>query len=213
MKIKWVGAYEKIQEFPKSQLPSHAKRVDSYKSVDNLINSSFIYFIPIILIFAVVKILKIFSHTNITQDINILTHISILGISVLLSLVAALIHELLHALVYPRKAVVLFGYLTEVGALFITSTCAMKKRRFLIMLLFPAFVLGILPLSIYSVLDVSRFSYVEILFWASFFSLLFCVGDFSVFFRILRVVPKNSIIQNSGNDTYWYEDQIDTDNE
>jgi hypothetical protein len=60
MKIKWVGAYEKIQEFPKSQLPSHAKRVDSYKSVDNLINSSFIYFIPIVLIFAVVKILKIF---------------------------------------------------------------------------------------------------------------------------------------------------------
>lgn len=208
MEIKWVGAYENIQEFPKSQLPSHAKRVESHDSIDSFVNSSFFYLIPIILICCIVKFLKKLFYSDVMENMNGLTQLSILGLSVGISLAAVFLHEVLHAAVYPKKAIVLFGYLAEAGGLFTTSTCAMKKKRFLIMLLLPAFVLGILPLSIYFILAVSIFPYVEILFWFSFFSLLFCIGDFSNFFLILRAVPKHGIIQNSGNNTYWYEDRI-----
>ena len=72
------------------------------------------------------------------------------------------------------------------------------------MTLFPAIILGFVPQIILLFYTGQSLSFINILFMTSYLFLLIACGDFYNLFFILKHVPKNSYIVNSGKETYYY---------
>jgi len=213
MKLKWIGAYEKIDTFPETYLPEDSVCLSGSADTDmeNFSRSSLIFFIPVLLLCAAVGAGKwlVWGDADAGMNREHLVYLAALGTGQVLSLCCIPIHELLHAIVYPRNALVLFGYLSESGGLFITSTEKLRRNRYLVMVLLPFLVLGLLPLLLYLCIPPSLLFLATAVFCFASFSCLFCIGDFYQFFETLKKTPRGAIIQNSGNKTWWYREVPD----
>ena len=111
-----------------------------------------------------------------------------------------LVHEILHAIWFPKKAKKELWYEINRNSLFlfsfqIYSNCPLKRNRFLLMLLFPNIILALIPLFLW---------YCGIVFFSPFISriigslltILFTCGasDYSLFFDTILCTKKEDNI-------------------
>lgn len=213
MKLKWVGAYEKINTFPETYLPEDSVCLAGTTDTDieYFSRSSLFFFTPVLLLCTAIGVGKwlLWGEAGNGMSRGHLVYLAALGMGLILSLCCIPIHELLHAIVYPRNALVFFGYLSESGGLFITSTEKLQRSHYLVMILLPFLVLGLLPLLMYLCIPPYLMFFATAVFCFATFSSLFCIGDFYQFFEILIKTPRDAIIQNSGNKTWWYRKVLD----
>ena len=193
--IKFKGFCKDIKDLPVSELPKNAVQFQEAESNRELTLHSLLFSIPVIVFIACVVLLKRhMSGIAVPFDND-----NIIG--VLLSFLFVLPHELLHAICFPKTEDISI-YFTSFGAC-CYSSAIISKRRFITMSLFPALILGIIPLLVWLLFSTSGKGW-EILYAFSAMNLLCCCGDFYNVYNAIRQMPSGTYQQLSGPHSYWF---------
>ena len=152
-----------------------------------------VYMVPaiavILLVVVLSKLIHVFQHSHILTPFG-----------AVLAVAALLPHELLHALPFGRNATVELYAVPKYLTLFVTCTKPVTKSRFIFLTLLPALVLGWAPLLIWAFKPM----YNDTVFTFAVFNILCSCGDYMNAFNAARQMPKGSIQQISGLNSYWY---------
>ena len=196
-KIKWIGIIKEACA-PVAVLPESAKRIDEPENPTELQKKALPYgAVSLALCIAVMLVKTISAGARTVNPFAILLFI-ILFLPIMLFL-----HEIMHAIVYPPEAMAEIGFAPKHFAAMVLVSHPLSRRRFLLSTLAPA-ALGIIPLVLFIITPPS---------WHFLNSLtfsLYCIGfitpypDYFMAVNILRQVPKNAVVQFSGDRTYWF---------
>ncbi len=198
LKIVFKGKFNSLDDLPKGVLPAHAVKFREPESMLALNLAVLPYFVVPIVLFALALLVKTLLHSQI-GGINVF---SIWGI--VLSLVMIYPHELLHAIAFPQKAEVEVWYSLKYMVAFCVSTYPTTKARFIWLSVLPALTLGVVPLALWTALPPAATVFSTGLLSFSVFSLLYCCGDFMNVKNALTQMPRGSVTQLSGMNSYWY---------
>lgn len=197
MNLVWKGIYKSNDQLPVGELPEHAvkfKEPNTLKML-NLVASLFI--IPVIMLVILAIIIK-----SMLWGISMeMVYINIWGI--LLALLMVLPHEFLHAMVFPRDKEVQLWVSPKALTAFVISTAPVSKHRFIFLSLLPNIVFGLIPLIVWIFMP-EGLVITAIVFTFASVSLLFGIGDYLNVFNAVFQMPKGSIQQLSGMNSYWY---------
>jgi hypothetical protein len=132
---------------------------------------------------------------------------------VMLSVVAAIPHEFLHALCF-REDVYIYTNLQQ-GMLFVVGTEEMSRRRFVFMSLLPNLVFGLVPLMLPIILPPilglvsgttdSGLTWLHVLAAMGLIALPMGAGDYLNIYNALTQVPRGAKVYLSGFHSYWYQ--------
>ncbi len=131
-----------IKEYQRGVLPQNARRIDTPSSIDEMMKKT----TPITALLCAILIVMMFvktimSHTKVVNPLGIFAGVA-------MGFVMLVVHEWLHAIVYPKDARVIIGRVKGKILFVALSSYPMTRGRFIIMSLLP-FVLGILPLAVF----------------------------------------------------------------
>ncbi len=187
MKIKWIGKYDG-NNLPKVEMEAGAK------SLPEVTARSAVILLPILFIFALCVYCKSVYLGGIAfSKVNWM-------IGILIGLPFFPVHELLHAICFPKGSEVFLFY--TMHGLGTTCTTPMTIKRFIFVNLFPSMILGIIPLIIFMVIP---HTYAFLSTTLCVFSLLHIGGSYVDYLNILHLLklPKNATIQISGEKITW----------
>lgn len=192
--IRYVKNIDNISEYQRGELPASAQKLDAPASTEAMMKKS----TPVAVILCVVVILTMFIKTFISKAMIIFLPMVLVG--AIIGYLLLIVHEWLHAIVYPRKANVTIGKLKGKIVFLALVSFPMKRNRFIIMCLLP-FVLGIIPLTLF-VLSPPQ----ETLFNGLMFGMA-CMGMVSPFPDVYNVVL---VLKQSKNTDkiMFYEDDM-----
>lgn len=131
-----------IKAFQRGQLPQNAIRLNTPNSTDETLKKSFPIAAVLVLVLNVAMFIKIITNRTI-----VVAPAAIVG-GFLIGFILLIAHELLHAIVYPRKAEITIGKIKKKFVFVALASYPMSRQRFILMCLLP-FVLGIIPLAIF----------------------------------------------------------------
>jgi len=208
MKLVYKGIFKDDEQLPKGVLPENAvkfKEPDTLRAQNKKIVLPSILCVLLIVLFVVVSNLlhgeEPISAIAVIAGIGGLLNFTIIGL--LFSFLAIAPHEFLHAIFFPKDAEVELYLAPKHLAAFVTCVQPISKLRFIILSLFPSFLLGWIPLIIWVILphygSISRHLYTFAVF-----GILSGVGDYLNVFRAIRHMPKGSMQQLSGFNSYWF---------
>ena len=195
LKLIYKGVYKNNEQLPTGVLPEGAVKFKEAKNMTEMVIISSIFILPAILGVSLFLIGSLLLHGDLTTDITYL--------GMLVSLLFLLPHEFLHAVCFGKEAEVEFFVAPQQLAMFVTSTQPITKRRYIFMSLLPNLAFGWLPLAVWMILPFNTV-FSNHLFTFSVFSILFGVGDYLNVFNAARQMPKNSMQQLSGFNSYWF---------
>ncbi len=197
-KIVWKGIIKSESDFPTSDIPTSAKKLDSEEDMIKMQVKALPFMIPSILICFICIFIKTFIANE--KVINV----GGLFIGVVIGFLLIFVHELLHAVAFPKDATVYIGIMPKSLTAVALSSCPVKRNRFVFLSILPI-ILGLVPLVIFcfSSSDLKQLN--GILFGMSIMGMVSVYPDIYNVFNILKVVPKNAIIQNNKNSTYYFE--------
>lgn len=130
---------EDIKEYQRGSLPENAVRIDAPNSIDEILKKA----APIEAVLCIVLFLTMFIKTIVNHDL-VINPIAV-AFGFIIGFLLLTIHELLHAVVYPKAANVTVGKLKGKLVFVALASFPMSRQRFILMSLLP-FVLGIIPL-------------------------------------------------------------------
>ena len=199
--ISFMGN-KKNQEFKNDVLPKNSKKITNNSF---WINGKFFSFILI------ATIISFTFYNFFTQPIknhSIIELILCIIIGIIFLIPIFLVHEILHAIWFPKKAKKELWYEINRNSLFlfsfqIYSNCPLKRNRFLLMLLFPNIILALIPLFLWycGIVFISPFISRII---GSLLTILFTCGasDYSLFFDTVLCTKKEDNIIIFKNEFY-----------
>ncbi len=194
--IKWVGIIKNsLAEYQEGKLSEKSVKLDMPASIQI---KAIPLLIPLLIILFVSMFIKVFA----AEQSVINPFFFFIGI--VCGFIGMLIHELLHAVVYPKAATVYIGIYPKAFAAVALASYPMKKSRFILMSLLP-FILGIIPLIIF------WFSPAEAKAINGFLFGIACVGMISPYpdvynvYQAVKQAPPKSQLQFYGDDLYWIE--------
>lgn len=195
MTLKFKGFIKDCNTLEKSELPQNAVKFKEPENAVKLNLMASVWCFPLLIIILIFEVTK-----NLLWDKNF-SH-SICNIyGVLICLLFIIIHELLHAICFPKNAQVNL-YFTIWGA-FVVSSYPITKIRFIILSLLPSIILGIIPLIVWVFIPKDNLL-TQILFSFGSLSLLMGCADMLNVFNAITQMPKGSVQQLSGFNSYWY---------
>lgn len=198
MRIVFKGKFDSIEALPKGNLPPNAVK---FREPDSMVALN-LAVLPYLIIPVLLTVLAIVIKKLLYTQIGALDFFSLGG--VLLSLVMVFPHELLHAIAFPKRAEVEIWYSLKHMVAFCVSTYPTSKARFVWLSMLPALVLGVIPLMVWAVIPISGTAISNGLLSFSVFSLVYCCGDFMNIKNALTQMPKGTVTQLSGMNSYWY---------
>lgn len=198
MNLIWKGRYTNEQQLLVGSLPINAVKFKepSTPLMLNLVASIFV--IPVIIIIGIAFLIKAMIQSNILP----VRMFNIWGI--LLGFIMIIPHEILHAAAFPKNAEVQLWYSPKNMMAFVFSPHPTSKMRFIFLSLLPNIVLGLIPLIIWIFIPFELAKASEILFSFASISLLFGVGDYLNVYNASIQMPKGSMTQLYGFNSYWY---------
>lgn len=197
-KIIWKGIIKSENDFPTANIPENAKKLDSEEDIKKMQIKALPFMIPSILICFICMFVKTFIAKE--KVINV----GFLFLGVIIGFLLILVHELLHAIAFPKNATVYIGVMPKSFTAVVLSSSPVKRNRFIFLSILPI-ILGLIPLIIFC-LSINELKELNgILFGMSIMGMISVYPDIYDVFNILKVVPKNSIIQNNKNETYYFE--------
>lgn len=188
MQIKWIGKYSG------DNLPT-ADICDNSHKLPEVTNKSAILLIPIILLLQSFLIIKSKFLAGIILDRRYLL------VGLILGFLMAPIHELLHAVCFPKGSTVYMFYTTY--GLGTTCISPVQKSRFILLNIFPSTILGLLPLIIFLCVPKEFTVLSNIIYGFLFVNIGASYADYMNVIHLLKV-PRNATIQISGEKIYWY---------
>lgn len=199
VKLVWKGRYKDASQLEKGVLPENAVK---FKEPDTPAKVNFfaaLYIIPVFIFAAALALIK-----NSIAGYSVITSFSYTGFAV--AFLTIVPHELLHAVCFPKEAKVFVYYSIKNLMVFITSVCPVSKSRFIFLSLCPSLVFGIVPLAVW--LFYPSASYMtDALFFFGISSLLLGLGDFMNIKNAFFQMPRGSLTQLSGFNSYWFMPQ------
>lgn len=196
MKLKWNGMVSKKNPLPSPVVPNKAKKLmESSKSWQ-----VYILIIPILLLAWLCIVVRRPFTTGVTFTKGAL----FLGVG--LSVLFIVVHELVHAICCPKRSEILV-YGTTAGVCLI-PTCPLGKRRYIVIAIMPALILGIFPLLAWLLLTRLSPGMSSVVFAFSIGSLSMCLGDFYNIILAARKMTSKSLLITSGSDCYYYERNV-----
>ena len=194
MKLIWKGIYRDETQLPLGELPTDAVRFKEPETPAELSLKAGVWLLPIVAL----AVLLEFAKSRLAGQWPM--PLSLWG--VLLAMLAALPHELLHAVCFPKDAVVELYASPKYLMAFVISTAAVSKRRFITLSLLPGFALGLAPMLAW--LAVPDGAWGGVLYTFGLVSLTLAAGDCLNAFNAARQVPKGAMTQLSGFHSYWF---------
>ena len=196
-KIKWVGIIRDTDIYQTGVLPAHAVQLRIPRNLSGTMTAGTPFILPPILLCCG----SVFLKTLLTG--RILVHPLWIFAGVVLGFVCMLLHELLHAVVYPKDAYVYIGIVPKNFAAVALASHPMKRKRFLLMTLLPA-VLGILPLLLFWILPATAVALNSIMFGLAIMGLVSPYVDYFIAYQVYRQVPSDCFVQNEKDEVYYF---------
>lgn len=195
-KIKWIGLIkeEKMKDYQVGELSKNAKKMNMPTTSKEMMIKALPFIIPAL----VILFLSVYFKSG---EFFLLRLYIIIG--VLLGFLALIIHELLHAIVYPKNANVYIGIAKPITFVALASY-PLKKEKFILMCLLP-YILGIIPLILFWIMHITDMKIHSILFGLSAMGLGSPYPDLFNVYQVLKQTPKNCKIQFYKDDTYYIE--------
>ncbi len=195
-KIKWIGLIkeEKMKDYQVGELSKNAKKMNMPTTSKEMMIKALPFIIPAL----VILFLSVYFKSG---EFFLLRLYIIIG--VLLGFLALIIHELLHAIVYPKNANVYIGIAKPITFVALASY-PLKKEKFILMCLLP-YILGIIPLILFWIMPITDMKIHSILFGLSAMGFGSPYPDLFNVYQVLKQTPKNCKIQFYKDDTYYIE--------
>ena len=197
-KIIWKGIIKSENDFPTADIPKNAKRLDSEEDVKKIQIKALPYIIPSIIICFICMLLKTFIANE-----KVIT-ITFLFIGIIIGVLLIIVHELLHAIAFPKNATVYIGIIPKYLTAVALSSSPVKRNRFIFLSILPI-ILGIIPLIIFCFSSNNLKELNGLMFGMAIMGMVSIYPDIYNIFNILKVVPKNATIQNNKNEKYYFE--------
>lgn len=197
-KIIWKGIINSEEDFPTADIPKHAKKIDSAEDMKKMQIKALPFTIPSILICFICMFAKTFMAGE------KVIRISFLFIGVVLGFFFIILHELLHAVAFPKNAKVYIGIMPKSLTAVALSSSPVKRNRYIFLSILPI-ILGLIPLIIFCFSSQNFKEINGLMFGMAIMGMISVYPDIYNIFNILRVVPKNATIQNNKNETYYFE--------
>lgn len=198
MRLVYKGIYKDADQLPEGILPSHAVKfveadTPAVASLYALLSGvlALVFVFPFVVVFY-------FGHGEVYFEFT-----SGLWIAFVLFFLSLIPHEFFHSLCFGKDAEVGLYALPLLLMMFVVSTQPITKRRFIILMILPNLVLGWIPLALWAVLPYNV-AYSNILLVFSALSITAGGGDYCNIFNAVRQMPKGSMQQMSGFNSYWF---------
>ncbi len=199
--IIWKGIIKSEKDFPTADIPENAKKLDSEEDMKKMQIKALPFMIPSVLICFICMFTKTFIANE--KVINV----GFLFLGVILGFLLILVHELLHAIAFPKNATVYIGIMPKSFTAVALSSSSVNRNRFIFLSILPI-ILGLIPLVIFCFSSNELKELNGILFGMSIMGMISVYPDIYNIFNILKIVPKNATIQNNKNETYYFVERI-----
>jgi len=211
MKLVYKGIYNNEEQLPRGELPQNAVKFNEAGSLDELTKAIIPLTILLISIVGVAVLVSFLIHGTLPFGIpseanfpNIVIDVTRgIGIAVVIFFATMVPHELLHAVAFGKGHVVEMFIAPKQMAMFVLSTSPMTKRRFIFLSLFPNIVLAWIPLIVLVVLSPGGMTG-NVLLWYCLFAMTSGAGDYMNVYNTIRQMPKGSMHQLHGFNSYWF---------
>jgi len=199
MKLIYKGRFTDIDHLPKGNLPEHAVKFNEPDTMEKVMEKALIFsmlaFVPVVLVF----LLSLALHQRIILQFDIVGFF----VWTIISLPALLVHELLHAVCFGKNSEVELYTALDKGALFVICTKPITKARYIFLSLLPNIVLGLVPLVVWLLLPFWGLNSTGMFIFAV-IMLLGGGGDYMNVYNAARQMPRGSMQQLSGLNSYWF---------
>lgn len=193
MKLLWKGKMTKDNVFSYPDIPQSAKPLFS----GNNAWLTYVLIIPVLaLAYLGIQIRRPFVTGMMFSKYGLL-------IGVAVSVFFLVIHELIHAVCCPTKAVVEI-YFTAAG-ISAVPTCPMSKKRYLLVALMPTIVLAMLPFILWLCVPDMNVIIGSIIYGFAIGSLSMCIGDMYNVILVLLKMPSSAVLVVSNNNAFYFD--------
>ena len=195
MKLIYKGIFKDMGQLPTGNLPQNAIK---FKEPDNFVKLNlyaFLYGIPAYLLTILIVVTSTILHDKPVPNFHF--------VGIILAFLTVLPHEILHAIGFGKGAEVELYFSPKNLVAFVACTKPVSKGRFIFLSLLPNLVFGWLPLIIWALMP-GYGVYSNILYTFSVMGVLFGAGDYMNIFNAIFQMPKGSMQQLSGFNSYWF---------
>ncbi len=197
-KIKWKGIIKSENDFPTADVPINAKKLNIEEDMKKMQLKALPFMIPSVLVLLICMFLKTFIAGE--KIVNIW----FIFVGFIIGFLLIIVHELLHAIAYPKNAIVYIGIMPKSLTAVALSSSPVKRNRFIFLSIFPI-ILGIIPLVVFCFCDNNLKELNGLMFGMSIMGMLSVYPDIYNIYCVLKWVPKNATIQIDKNTTYYFE--------
>jgi len=197
MKLIYKGRFKGKDQLPIGELPPNAVKFKEPNSLVMVNVIALFFLIPALMLVFLALVFSVVLHGELYLSFS-LTKWLIAGVLFFLIIFP---HEILHAICFGKDAEVEL-YVSPL-AIFVTSTVPITKKRFIFLSLLPNLVFGWIPLLLWVVLPYFG-SFSNVLFFFALLSIVAGAADYMNVFNAMRQMPKGSIQQLSGLNSYWF---------
>lgn len=166
---------DSINEYQSGELPVTAEKLDTPLTIEDMMRKA----TPIAITLCMIMFLTMFIKTFMSKSMVIVPPMLLVGL--FLGFLLMIVHEWLHAIVYPKNANVTIGKLKNKMVFVALASYPLKRNRFILMCLLP-FLLGIIPWMLF-ILSTPQ----ETLFNSLMFGMA-CMGMISPFPDVYNVI-------------------------
>ena len=195
-KIVWEGNKQEWGA-AHSGLPLHDGAI-KIETSDNIFRDSMPFGVPS----AVICFLAVFLKAFLNKEPPIVPLYTLPSL-VIGFIIALPLHELMHALCYPKQAVVWVGLCLKKVAAYAISFHPITRKRYIIMSLAPA-LLGIIPLVLFIILPITLKPLLTLCIVSAFFGLISPCPDYMDVIAVLKQTDKHNMIQAANDGLYKY---------
>ena len=196
--IKFKGNYKDDSQLIKRK--TIPKEATEFGIVDNLSKEfvrGFILILPLIVIMILLAYFKV-KNIDYHLTMNLEVIISFFIVIILIYLLT-FVHEIIHALFYPKNVEKQIWKDKKDGAYFVYCEEAISKSRFIIMCLAPMFILGIIPFTIWLILP----QFIPMPYNIAVALIFYCMtiaamGDVAASYYVIKEMPNKARLFNYG---------------
>ncbi|MBE5946923.1 MAG: DUF3267 domain-containing protein [Lachnospiraceae bacterium] len=197
--IKWLGIIkDDLGRYQKGNLPDGAIKVDMPDDMNVLMVKS----IPFQVIGIVIITVSVYIKVMLNEQFPFELFFTVIGFA--LGFLALILHEILHAIVFPKEATVYVGIYPKCFAAVALSAYPLRRSRFIAMSLLPM-ILGVIPITLFLVLPDEMKTINGLMLGMSMIGLTSPSVDLYNVYKVLMETPKGSTLQFNGDELYFYK--------
>ncbi|HHZ07067.1 MAG TPA: DUF3267 domain-containing protein [Clostridiales bacterium] len=195
-KINWVGIVNNTGDYQTGILPTTAKKLDMPVTMEGMMVKALPFLIPSVVI---IVVSMLFKTLNAGQPVITPLYfvVGLFGGFI----VGIPLHELLHAIVYPKEATVYIGVMPKQFAAVALVSYPVSRKRFVIMSLLPV-ALGVIPLIIFLISPATNKALNGVMFGLMVLGLTSPYPDFFNVYQVLKQTKKGCALQFQKDDLY-----------